>query len=58
MLTLAHEEELFSPPPHPVYDDEVRSLYQPWCEVEFLETTETVVKGYTVPQSSYLLQVK
>lgn len=58
MLTLAHEEELFTPPPHPVYDDEVRSLYQPWCEVEFLETTETVVKGYTVPQSSYLLQVK
>ena len=58
MLTLTHEEGLFSAPPHAVYDDEVRSLYQPWCEVEYLETTETVVKGHTCPQSVYMLQVK
>ena len=58
MLTLTHEEGLFSAPPHAVYDDEVRSLYQPWCEVEYLETTETVVKGHTCPQSVYRLQVK
>ena len=58
MLTLNHTEGLFSPPPHAVYDDEVRTLYQPWCEVEFLETTETVVKGHTCPQSSYMLRVK
>lgn len=58
MLTLGHEEGLFSAPPHAVYDDEVRALYQPWCDVEFLETTETVVKGHTCPQSSYRLQVK
>ena len=56
LLTLTHEEGLFSPPPHAVYDDEVKSLYQTWCEVEFLETTETVVKGHTVPQSVYRLR--
>ena len=56
LLTLGHEEDLFSPPPHPVYDDEVMTLYRPWCEVEFLETTETVVKGHTCPQSAYLLR--
>ena len=58
MLTLIHEQDLFSAPPHAVYDDEVRALYQPWSEVEFLETTETVVKGHTCPQSVYRLQVK
>ena len=58
LLTLNHEEGLFSPPPYAVYDDEVRSLYQTWCAVEFLETTETVVKGHTVPQSAYRLRVE
>ena len=58
MLTLTHAEDLFSAPPHAVYDDEVRALYQPWSEVEFLETTETVVKGHTVPQAAFRLRVK
>lgn len=58
LLTLGHRDGLFSAPPHAVYDDEVRSLYQSWCEVEFLETSETVVKGHTCPQSAYLLRAK
>ena len=58
LVTLGHEDGLFSAPPHAVYDDEVMALYQPWCEVEFLETSETVVKGHTCPQSAYLLRAK
>ena len=58
LLTLSYEDGQIKPPPHQVYDDEVNTLYQPWCEVEFLEESETVVKGHTCPQSAYLLRVK
>ena len=58
LLTLGYEDGQIKPPPHQVYDDEVNTLYQPWCEVEFLEESETVVKGHTCPQSAYLLRVK
>ena len=58
LLTISYQDGQIAAPPHQVYDDEVKALYQPWCEVEFLEESETVVKGHTCPQSTYLLQVK
>ena len=58
LITISYQDGQITPPPHQVYDEEVKALYQPWCEVEFLEESETVVKGHTCPQSTYLLQVK
>ena len=58
LITISYQDGQITPPPHQVYDEEVNTLYQPWCEVEFLEESETVVKGHTCPQSTYLLQVK
>ena len=58
LITLSYQDGQIAPPPHQVYDGEVNALYQPWCEVEFLEESETVVKGHTCPQSTYLLRVK
>ena len=58
LITISYQDGQITPPPHQVYDEEVNTLYQPWCEVEFLEESETVVKGHTCPQFTYLLQVK
>ncbi len=58
LITLGYEDWQIRAPPHQVYDDEVKSLYKPWCGLELLEESETVVKGYTCPQAAYRLQVK
>ena len=58
LITLSYKDGQITAPPYRVYDDEVNALYKPWCEVELLEESETVVKGHTCPQSAYRLQVK
>ena len=58
LITLTYQDGQINPPPFRVYNDEVLTLYQPWCELEVLEQSETVVKGYTCPQSAFRLRVK
>ncbi|XP_059174983.1 thiopurine S-methyltransferase-like [Physella acuta] len=39
------------PPPHPMYEEEIRSLYEPECEVHLIERVEYQLRGtdiYTV----------
>lgn len=58
LITLNYEYGQINPPPFRVFDDEVGGLFQPWCELEYLEAPDTVVKGITCPQSAFSLQVK
>ena len=58
LLTLIYRDGQINAPPFRVFKEEVDALYNPWCEVELLEESETVVKGHTCPQSAFRLQVK
>ena len=58
LINLHYEEGRINPPPYRVHDDEVNALYEPWCDVELLEESETVVKGHVCAEFAYRLQVK
>lgn len=58
LITLTYQDGQIKAPPFRVFGDEVRTLYQSWCEVKLLGESETIVKGHICPQFAYRLQVK
>ncbi|BFZ16998.1 hypothetical protein BsWGS_20037 [Bradybaena similaris] len=43
------------PPPFPMYEEELKTLYGSECSVEFLERNATEVRGKTINCASYLI---
>ena len=58
LITLTYRDGQINPPPFRVFQDEVESLYAPWCDVELLQEGETEVKGILCPQFSYRLRAR
>ncbi len=55
LVTVSYAVDEVSPPPFLVAPEEVRSLYEPWCDVGLLGTGETTVKGAAGRESAYRL---
>ncbi|KAH9504584.1 hypothetical protein Btru_062353 [Bulinus truncatus] len=41
------------PPPHPMYEEELKKLYEPECQVEFLDRAERKIAGKDVHTAIY-----
>ncbi|XP_059174982.1 probable thiopurine S-methyltransferase [Physella acuta] len=41
------------PPPHPMYEDQIKALYEPECEVHFIERDDRQIQGRDVNTAIY-----
>jgi len=57
LITLEYAQGLINAPPFTVLGDEVRSLYDSWCDIEFLEKAAATVKGKLCHELAYRLKV-
>ena len=58
LITLTYQDGQINPPPFRVFREEVEALYDPWCDVELLQESETEVKQVTCPQFAFRLRVR
>ena len=58
LITITCQNGQISGPPFRVFNEEVRSLYGPWCDVELLEEASADVKGHICPEFAHQLQVR
>ncbi len=45
LIVLEYEQDIISPPPFAVFQEEVNSLYGHWCDIKLLEKAASDVKG-------------
>ena len=58
LIILTYRDGQINPPPFRVFPEEVKSLYDPWCDVELLQEGETEVKQVICPQFAFRLRVR
>lgn len=58
LVTVSYETSEINPPPFTVTEEEVRRLYQDWCDIKVLGETEAELKNRTVLEVAYQLVVK
>ena len=58
LVTVNYEAGQINPPPFTVTDEEVRQLYDEWCDIEILGQAEAELKNIMVLEVAYQLTVK
>ena len=58
LITLEYDEQMINPPPFSISRNEVNELYSSWCEVNYLETIISDVKGQPATESVYRIRVR
>ena len=58
LITLEYKEEMISPPPFSISRNNVEDLYHSWCDVNYLETIKSDVKGLAATESVYQIKVR
>ena len=58
LITLEYNKEKITPPPFSITRDDVVDLYSSWCDVNYLETINSYVKGQAATESVYRIQVR
>ncbi len=56
LITLEYNEKMITPPPFSITRNDVYDLYSSWCDVNYLETIKSDVKGVAATESVFRIQ--
>lgn len=58
LISLEYDQNLVSPPPFDIYQEEIRQRFSPWCEIKQLATISATIKGQKGFETAYRITVR